>query len=299
MYILEVINIQIRKLVKSGAASHTLALPSDWIKKNKLKKGDLLYIVEKNNELRISTEEKAPKKSNKEITIKIDDQEINTIRRKTISSYINNYSIFTFHGESLNKKLEDIRKILDNFLALEIIEQTTTKLVAKDFLNIQEFSLKNTIRRMDMLARSIITDAKQGKESAASLEFRDYEVDKLFFLISRLTRSNLEDPASSTPHIRSMSTWWMAKNLESIADAAKNLSKTFNEDIKDIYEEIESYYQECIKSYIKEDKELADKLINKRISLLKKTDNIKNENKHLLKSMINSSRNIAKIILDS
>ena len=291
--------MNIRKLVKSGAASHTLALPKDWLTKNNLKKGDLLYITEKNNELRISTEERLPKKEQKEVTINIDDQEINTIRRKTISAYINNYSIFTFHGETLNKKLSEIRKILDNFLALEIVEQTATKLVAKDFLSIQEFSLKNTIRRMDMLTRSIITDAKQGKDIYQSLYFRDFEVDKLFFLMSRLIRSNLNDPASSTPHLQSMSTWLLAKNLESIADAAKNLSQDFNKDIEAIYDEIQQYYLECIKAYVKNDKDLADILINKRIELLKRCDNIKGDQKHLLKEMINNSRNISKIILDA
>ena len=53
------------------------------------------------------------------------------------------------------------------------------------------------------------------------------------------------------------------------------------------------------KAYFKKDKELADQLINKRIELLEECDKLKSENKHLLKSLINNSRNIAKIVLDS
>ena len=293
------IRIQIRKLVKSGAASHTIALPKDWITKNKLKKGDLIYITEKDNELRISTDTNLPQSTKKEISIEVDNKEINSIRRQTISAYINNYHIFTFHGNSLNKKLEEIRKILDNFLALEIVEQTATKLVAKDFLNLQEFSFSNTIRRMDMLTRGIITDAKKGKNESRVLEFRDYEVDKLFFLMSRLIRANLAEPSSKLPNVKALSTWWLAKNLESISDAAKNLSKYFNKDLAAIYSEAEQYYLDCIKSYVKNDKTLADSLINKRLELLEKCDNLKGEQKHLLKELINNSRNVAKIILDS
>ncbi|MEE9525470.1 MAG: PhoU domain-containing protein [Candidatus Woesearchaeota archaeon] len=291
--------MEIRKLVKSGAASHTIALPKDWLTKNKLKKGDLLYITEKDNELIVSSDTKAPKQEKKEISITLDNKEINTIRRQTISAYINNYTIFTFHGDSLNKKLEEIRKILDNFLALEIIEQTATKLVAKDFLNLEEFSMSNTIRRMDMLTRSIISDAKKGKDESQALEFRDYEVDKLFFLMSRLIRSNLAEPSSKLPNIKAMSTWWLAKNLESIADAAKNISKSFSKDIESFYDEAEQYYLDCIKAYVKEDKELADKQIAKRIQLLKKLDKFKGDNKYRLKNLLNNSRNIAKIVLDS
>ena len=86
--------------------------------------------------------------------------------------------------------------------------------------------------------------------------------------------------------------------LESIADAAKNISKEFDEEIKEIYNEIEAYYLECIKAYVKKDKTLADTLINKRISLLEKCDDLKNKKAYLLKDMINHSRNAAKIILD-
>ncbi|MBW2995734.1 hypothetical protein KY332_00375 [Candidatus Woesearchaeota archaeon] len=291
--------MQIRKLVKSGAASHTIALPKDWLTKNKLNKGDLLYIREKDNELIVSSDTKSPKQAKKEVSIPVDKKEINTIRRQTISAYINNYSIFTFHGDSLNNKLEEIRKILDNFLALEIVEQTATKLVAKDFLNLEEFSITKTIRRMDMLTRSIISDAKKGKSESQALEFRDYEVDKLFFLMSRLIRSNLSEPSSKLPNTKALSTWWLAKNLESIADAAKKISKHFNKDIENIYNESEQYYLDCIKAYVKEDKSLADEQIAKRLEILKKLDKLKGENKHLLKEMLNNSRNIAKIMLDS
>ncbi len=291
--------VHIRKLVKSGTSSHTVSLPKNWLEKNSLSKGDLIYIDEENNQLKISLKSKKAQKQKKEFSIEIDANDIGTIRRKTISAYINNYNIFTFHGKSLNEKLEDIKKILDNFLALETVEQTATKLVVKDFLNLEEFSISNTIRRMDMLTRSIITDAKKGKKETDALNIRDFEIDKLFFLMSRLTRSNLSDPGSEISNIDSLSTWWLAKNLESVADSAKNISKYYDGEISKIYDEAEQYYLNCIKSYVKKDKELADSLIKKRMDILQKTDNVKGEQKFLLKSFIKNSRNIAKIILDS
>ena len=105
--------MQIRKLVKSGTASHTISLPKDWIQKNKLKKGDLLYLKEQDNNIIISAEQKQEQPKYKEITITIDNKDIGTIRRQTIAAYINNYHIFTFIG-SINKNIEQLRKILDN-----------------------------------------------------------------------------------------------------------------------------------------------------------------------------------------
>ncbi|MBD3249906.1 hypothetical protein GF336_07705 [Candidatus Woesearchaeota archaeon] len=290
--------MHIRKLVKSGTASHTISLPKDWISKNKLKKGDLLYIDEQDNDLKISTKNKDATVKQKEKIINI-DREVNSIRRDTISAYINNHTDFVFTGNTLNEKLEDIRNVLQNFLALEVIEQTEKRLIAKDFLNIKEFSLEKTARRMDMLTRSMIEDAKKGKEQYQTLYFRDFEVDKLFFLMSRLIRKHLSDPASSISPIKAHTTWWLAKNLESAADAAKNLSRIFSKEIKGVYEGSEEYYRECIKSYFTKDKDLANRLIEKRLELLERCDKIKGEQRYLIKELINSSRNIAKVILDS
>jgi len=65
----------------------------------------------------------------------------------------------------------------------------------------------------------------------------------------------------------------------------------------DRYDEAREYYKEAIKSYIKNDKQLADNLIAKRKSILDKAE--RQKNKELLKQIVNNSRNIAKIVLDS
>ena len=60
----------IRKLVKSGISSFTLALPKNWIEKHELKKGDLLYVEEYiDDTLIISTNIKQEKKEKKELVI--------------------------------------------------------------------------------------------------------------------------------------------------------------------------------------------------------------------------------------
>jgi len=61
----------IRKLVKAGQASHTISLPKDWLEKNNLNKGDIIYIRElSDKELLISTETKTEESALKrEITI--------------------------------------------------------------------------------------------------------------------------------------------------------------------------------------------------------------------------------------
>jgi phosphate uptake regulator len=285
--------MQTRKLVKSGAASHTIALPIDWIKKNKLEKGALLFLNEQDNTIIISPNTEQQQEQ-KEIEIRANN-DIGTIRRETIAAYIKGYTIFTFTG-TIPQNLANIKSVLDNFLALEIIEQTPNKLVAKDFLNLKEFSLQNTARRMDMLTRSMLEDANSGSTATEALELTDYEVDKLFFLISRLFRSNLNTGSSKAPE--AFTYWWLAKNLENIADSAKTIA----EHVKDApqqYKAAQQYYIDCATAFFKDDKASADALMAHRADLIEQFDSVDSNARELLKKIVNTSRNIAKTVLDN
>jgi phosphate uptake regulator len=293
--------METRKLVKTGAETYTLSLPKEWVKKNNLNKGDLLFLHQNKSSIEIRPAEGREEKEEKEITIQIDGRDISTLRRETISAYINNFTKFSFVGEKLNEKLDDIRKILHNFLALEIIEHTDKRLVVKDYLDLKEFSLDNIIRRMDMLVRSIIIDSKNSFEKKGvheNLKLRDYEVDKLFFLLSRLVRSRDISPKEAIAY------FWIAKTLESISDDIKEIAEEF-EDTKDKsivakYEDVESYYKEAIKAYMKNDKQLADRLISQRGRLIDELEKIKEKGiAARLKNVVANSRNIAKVALDS
>jgi len=283
-----------RRVVKTGAETYTISIPKNWLKQNRIKKGDLLWISEDNEKLIVSKVAKEETVEVKEISFQIDNKDTGTLRRETIGAYINNYNVFVFHGKSLSKRLADIQSILANFIAVEIVEQTETKLVAKDFLNLKEFSLETTIRRMDMLARSIIIDSRDPKNLDA-LKQKDFEVDKLFFLTSRLVRFKL---VNCREPIEALKTWWFAKNIEKIADAAKELCGVYDPKMEPFYKEVEQYYVSVMTAFFKHDKETADKLIVKRHELVEKNDKIKIEQRIFLRDIIDGSRNISKTILD-
>src|SRR5574342_314514 len=186
----------IRRLVKAGQASHTISLPKEWLDRHKLKKGDLVYLYEKTDkELVITPESKADEEvPQKEITIPIDNKELSTIQREITSAYINNYNTIVLNGQSITRQTKDIRKMLHDFVALEVADQTANSIIAKDLLNLKEISIDKTIRRMDMLVRSMIQDsiaALENAELAQSVQVRDYEVNRAYFLLMRLLKSSL------------------------------------------------------------------------------------------------------------
>lgn len=282
--------MEVRRLVKSGAASHTISLPKTWITKNKLNRGDMLYIVENaQNQLMISVSQTQETAQAREISIQIDGKDLDTINREITSAYINNYNTITILGKELTHKVKDIRKMLHDFVALEINEQTGTRIVAHDLLNPKEISIEKTTRRMDMMIRSIIEDSRTSisqTDMYESVYYRDFDVNKLYFLMLRLLKSALRDPKVATGFGIDQATilnyWNLVANLENLGDIAKNICKNtrvikdqaVSAQISDVFKELESQYLDAIKAYYTQNKALADSVSSRRKTVLEHTNNV-------------------------
>ncbi len=302
----------IRRLVKAGQASHTISLPKDWLDKHKLKKGDLVYLYEKGDkELTITPESKADEEvPAKEITIPIDDKELSTIQREITSAYINNYNTIVLTGQSITKRTKDIRKILHDFVALEVADQTASSMIAKDLLNLKEISIDKTIRRMDMLVRSMIQDSiatLENAELAQSVIVRDYEVNRAYFLLMRLLKSSLANRQIADffqlSNEKVLSYYYLTINLENFADCAKQLAEYLAKEkkkdkVKSIFQRVEKSYLDAMKSYFTRDKKLADGVALQREELLKDAGELPAGTAELFRSMVTLTNNVARIVMD-
>jgi phosphate uptake regulator len=313
--------MDIRKIVKAGIASYTVSLPKHWIEKNKLAKGDSLYILEKSsNELMVSTEVKEKPKELHEITIVTDNKELGTIRREITAAYLNNYNTIIILGKDLESKAMEIRRFLHDFVALEIEEQTAGKISAKDLLDLKEISIEKTIRRIDMIIRSMIQDSIKSIEDpnlGDSIFYRDYDINRFYFLLLRLLKSALQDPLTALSfklsNVQALQYWNLVAALEELGDSVKNLSPLFksltqNEQKSaiELYSIIQEDYLDALKAYYNKDKILADKVIFNRDALvaagknyLQKNNKVQNaEILNLLQEIISHINSIARLVLD-
>ncbi len=312
--------MHIRKLVKAGAASHTVSLPKEWLEKNRLKKGDSVFISEKSDsELVITPKAEESRLPEKEITISIDGKSMGRIQREITSAYVNNFSRIHLAGDSVPESAKALRSIINHFVALEIDEQTGRKISAKDLLNLEEISVQSTIKRMDMTLRSIMQDSMKelgSRSMRESVEQRDDDVNRLYFLLFRILKSALEDSRIAAKIGMSnssiMSMWYLAVNIENLADSAKtvsHLSDKVNDRqlLKEAYSEIEAAYLEAMKAYYSGDKETADSVASKRLDIFSKCTKLliktptagAAEVIENLKAMATYTCNIARIVMDS
>lgn len=314
--------MHVRKLVKAGPSSHTVALPKDWLGRNGLKKGDTVFIHEKSDkELVISTDLAHAMASGREITITVDGKDLEAVRRAVTSAYINNYASIVLSGSSVAGLAKDLHRILQDFVALEVTEQTSTRIAARDLLNLDEISIEQTARRMDMIVRSMLQDTMagmEGKDLDESISFRDGDVNRLYFLLYRLIKAAIRTPgyAERLKVTGSDALAWLllAQSLEAIADHDKHITKSIRmlgtgadlAGLKELHVQLDRSYQDALKAFYTSDLELAEKVCLQHTRILdawgryygKQHDPPTAEIAENAKAMLGHITNIARAALD-
>lgn len=313
--------MEYRKLIKFGNSSHIISLPTNWIRKNKLKKGDLIYFEENgNNELVLNSEIKKERIEPKEIVIDLFNKDNDEIKREIHSAYINNFNTINLTGRNLNEKEVLIRKIISNLMALEIVEHSENKIMLKDFLDMDKIFIENMIRKIDILIRAILYDFKSvdNSEKFEAIYRKDYDVNKLTFLVYRAVKYIINNPSAIKDNKfdtwKLMNYWQLADRLERIGDEAKRVARALmkiNLDSKefkklvDLLNRIEAFYGGVMNAYHKSDVQALYKILKLKDDLIKDCDNYFNlyKRKDLvpsiidkLKDMIDHIRTIARLL---
>jgi len=260
-----------RKLISFGRSSYVLSLPQSWIRKHSLEKGSNISIEELNEGLLIVPQYLERKAVDKEIHIKTDNKPVDIVKREIASAYIRGYNTFVISGYDVKDKSKEIRSLTQYLMALEIVEESATRIVAKDFLNIKEVSIDNFIRKIDVILRSMFNDIKTTDEALLKNTIsRDIDINRLTFLIQRAIKLSLKDPhiakqISETPETL-LEHWRMSSHLERIGDNLKEIAQLMaykkpdqkhQTTTKELLQKIESQYLLIMKAYHEKDEEIA------------------------------------------
>ena len=178
--------METRNLIKFGKNSYVLTLPSSWIKKNKLEKGDSIFIKPSSNGLIISPSLIDKVEGERRAVITTDGKDKGTVFREILAAYVNNSLVIEVKGESLRNESEDITSFLQSLMSLEIVEQTSDRIVVRDFLRFEDVSMSEIIKRVDNILRVMLRDCVGSFEEDFSLS-RYFFVGK-FFLIYHCPR---------------------------------------------------------------------------------------------------------------
>jgi len=278
--------METRKLIKLGNSSFAISLPKKWLENLGLERGDLVFLENSNGNLVVSSKEKEEKVEEKPALIKVENKNPDTLIAEISAFYINNFNCLTIDGITSESRLKEIKKILNNFVGFEIVEQNNDKIIVKDTLGISMISINEIIRRMDNTVRSMFEDlvniTEEGKPNNKIIQEvveTDKDVNKLYFLIWKLVRSGMLDERKAkilgTDFLGLSSIQWLAMNLESIGDEIKRIARFLNEEkpskndkgkskaLKNLIAIIKKNYEDAMTAYYKNDKVLALEIASK------------------------------------
>ncbi|MBI3034250.1 phosphate uptake regulator PhoU [Candidatus Woesearchaeota archaeon] len=302
--------MDVRKLVSFGNSSYVISLPKAWIVKNGLKKGDLIGIDERPYELIISAKENSKKKP-VETLISCEGKGLSELKTEIIAAYVNNSGVITISGSNVKNVSSTLKQVIHGLVGMEVIDETSSKIVVKDLLDISEVSTDNIVRRMDILIKSMLEDSLL-PDSIESIYERDNEVNRLALLALRIFRAATDNPSMLKIF---NTTYWdvfisrqVTVQLEHIGDYIKRMTRLLknnrNGELKKIYIELSARYRESMKLYYGKNKQasyrmetdtkrfmqLCDKIIEKSRDVA--TTRVCENLKHMTKAIMYILRNV-------
>jgi phosphate uptake regulator len=253
-----------RKVISFGKSSFVISLPKTWIKQNNIKKGQLVYVNVKENDLLVSAKEEKDQIYTS-ITINVDGKNIGLITRELNAAYIENNREIILEGKELKEKSKELLEITRQLIALEVLELDSQRIVTKDFLDMDKISIIDLMKKIDMIVRSMLKDCINSfdEENAENINLRDKDVNRLSFLLFRIIRYGLSNQANmfKTQNFRAidlLNEYWTTFHLEAIADEIKrvsrgmarvSISKSKQKEFKKIISDVEEFYTQVIKAH--------------------------------------------------
>jgi len=262
-----------RKVIEFSSGSYVVTLPKAWIHANKIQKGDSMAMEEVKDHLVLFPNNKERTKTDSYISISVEHKLLEQLQIEIITAYLNNCSIIEITSKKFDDTALDVKSILRNLSGMEIIEQSASKIVAKDILDISSISVQTIIRRMDTLTKSMMDDTAAvfaGTGSEKNIEERDVDVNRSYHLGCRVIKNAFDD--SMVMRKLQMTPWQLMNSrmillrIEEIADRQKRICRLISQakfqgnvlkELRDLMESLRQRYNGAMKAYYTNDAALA------------------------------------------
>src|ERR687898_2712400 len=226
-----------RRLQQIGS-SFLVSLPSEWIRKNELKKGSITIIeVHSDNSLSLLCSDSIGEEP-KQVAITYSPLSVDSVVNQVYGAYLLGYDIIRIQGnEQIAFDHRDrIKNAMRKLAGLEIIEEDSGNIICQFLLDAGTLVVEKILKRMSTIISGMYKDTIDllGKGSEynirKSIISRDGEVDRQYFLLVRLIRSAILDQQLAAKlnlsNIDILDYRIAANNLENAGDYIKDFAKT-------------------------------------------------------------------------
>lgn len=212
-----------RSIVKQGAATLMVSLPSKWARKFQLQKGDEIDLVEKGRDLLITPEFVYEIRKG---TVNL--SEVKKIWKRVITAY---YKSGYDEIEIIFDKPEEISKVysmLNEFVGFEIVSQKEKSCIIKEIVETKETNFKTILSRTFNMLISISQDCSgalknKNTELLGTIPERDLIINKYCNFCRRIINKGLVQQEDA-PML-----YYIIEALESFGDIYKSFAKNLYE----------------------------------------------------------------------
>ena len=186
-----------RRLQKIGS-SILVSLPKEWVDANNLDKSNQVEIETNQNNLSIRTQQS--KRPSKEIEISYPLPKGESIVPTMTGAYLLGFDLIKIVGKlpiSISDR-ESVRGSMRRLVGMEIIDEDATKIAVQFLLDETSVNPQNILKRMSSIALGMFSEVVLSLESGdktnlETIENRDAEINRQYFLLVRLIRSTIMD----------------------------------------------------------------------------------------------------------
>ncbi|MFB6093476.1 MAG: PhoU domain-containing protein [Halanaeroarchaeum sp.] len=220
-----------RKVQVTGGSTFTVSIPKGWARENGVDAGDEIGFIPDSDSLLLTP---SPEDEVTEGTLDVDGLEGEDLRRALMTMYVSGFDLVRLTADGISPgQRRVIRNATQGLVGLEVLEETGEEIVVRDLLDSAELSIHNAVERMHRIALSMLADATRAlrtddEQLARDVIERDDDVDRLWYVVSRIFRGALRSPRDAQQiglsREASFDYHSSARQLERIADHAAKIS---------------------------------------------------------------------------
>jgi phosphate uptake regulator len=224
--------METRKVQVTGGSTYTVSIPKGWATKNGIDAGSTVAFHPDGDTLVLTPE---TDEGHTEGELDVSSLEGDDLVRAVMTMYVSGFDVITLSADRIRTdQRRFIRDATANIVGLEVLEETSDRVVLQDLLDSSELSIHNAITRMRLISTSMLKDAvtaliENDTDLAHDVIERDGDVDRLWYLVSRIFRATLRDPTAAEelglPREMCFDYHSSARQLERVADHAAKIAQ--------------------------------------------------------------------------
>jgi len=226
-----------RKVQVTGKSTYVITLPKKWALSANLEAGSHISIFyQEDGSLLMRPPDVKTSKKKKKLKF---NKELEYIKRDLVGLYIvGDYQTIEITGDDMSSGArKEIKDLCHRLVGMEIVESDKKKMIIKNFLDAEDFTIGKGLKRMSSLVYLMLDELasafeENDKDMCSHIITRDDDLDRMFLLVSKqhVERLNLKKPSKHDKLnlVESFYYRLAANDIERIGDHISKISLHFS-----------------------------------------------------------------------